>query len=220
MKGGDPRDVRDPASDIQRSYDSVAQEYADEIYAELADKPFDRELLDRFAKRVGSGRVCDLGCGPGQIARYLRDRGVDVFGLDLSAGMLAQARRLNPEIEFVQGSMLALALGSETLDGITAFYSIIHIPRQQVMSALSEMRRVLKPGGCLLITFHLGTEDTHHDELFGRPVKLDVAYFTTMEMSGYLLAAGFRVEESLERDPYAPEIEYQSRRGYLLTSRP
>jgi len=220
MKGGDPRDVRDPACDIQRSYDSVAQEYADEIYAELADKPFDRELLDRFAKRVGSGRVCDLGCGPGQIARYLRDRGVDVFGLDLSAGMLAQARRLNPEIEFVQGSMLALALGSETLDGITAFYSIIHIPRQQVVSALSEMRRVLKPGGCLLITFHLGTEDTHHDELFGRPVKLDVAYFTTMEMSGYLLAAGFRVEESLERDPYAPEIEYQSRRGYLLTSRP
>jgi ubiquinone/menaquinone biosynthesis C-methylase UbiE len=220
MKGGDPRDVRDPASDIQRSYDSVAQEYADEIYAELADKPFDRELLDRFAKRLGSGRVCDLGCGPGQIARYLRDRGVDVFGLDLSAGMLAQARRLNPEIEFVQGSMLALALGSETLDGITAFYSIIHIPRQQVVSALSEMRRVLKPGGCLLITFHLGTEDTHHDELFGRPVKLDVAYFTTMEMSGYLLAAGFRVEESLERDPYAPEIEYQSRRGYLLTSRP
>jgi ubiquinone/menaquinone biosynthesis C-methylase UbiE len=220
MKGGDPRDVRDPASDIQRSYDSVAQEYADEIYAELADKPFERELLDRFAKRVGSGRVCDLGCGPGQIARYLRDRGVDVFGLDLSAGMLAQARRLNPEIEFVQGSMLALALGSETLDGITAFYSIIHIPRQQVVSALSEMRRVLKPGGCLLITFHLGTEDTHHDELFGRPVKLDVAYFTTMEMSGYLLAAGFRVEESLERDPYAPEIEYQSRRGYLLTSRP
>src|SRR6267142_5110754 len=106
MKGGDPRDVRDPASDIQRSYDSVAQEYADEIYAELADKPFDRGLLDRFAKRVGRGRVCDLGCGPGQSARYLRDRGVDVFGLDLSAGMLAQARRLNPEIEFVQGSML------------------------------------------------------------------------------------------------------------------
>lgn len=220
MKRGDPPDVRDPASDIQRSYDSVAQEYADEIYAELADKPFDRELLDRFAKRVGRGRVCDLGCGPGQIARYLRDRGVDVFGLDLSAGMLAQARRLNPEIEFVQGSMLALALASETLDGITAFYSIIHIPRQQVVSALSEMRRVLKPGGCLLITFHLGTEDTHHDELFGRPVKLDVAYFTTVEMSGYLQAAGFRVEESLERDPYAPEIEYQSRRGYILTSRP
>jgi len=220
MKGGDPRDVRDPTGDIQKSYDSVAREYADEIYAELADKPFDRELLDRFARRVGRGRACDLGCGPGQIARYLRDRGVDAFGLDLSAGMLGQARRLNPGIEFVQGSMLALALGSESLDGIAAFYSIIHIPRQQVVAALGEMRRVLKAGGCLLITFHLGTEDAHHEELFGRPVKLDVAYFMTQEMSGYLHEAGFRVEEALERDPYAPEVEYQSRRGYILASRP
>ena len=219
MDDRDPRDLRDPASDIPKSYDSVAREYADEIYAELAGKPFDRELLDRFAKRMGSGRVCDLGCGPGQIARYLRDRGVNVFGLDLSSGMLAQARRLNPEIPFVQGSMRALGLGPETLDGITAFYSIIHIPRQQVVSALSEMRRVLKPRGSLLITFHLGSEDAHHDELFGRVVNLDVAYFTTLEMSGYLQAAGFRVEEVLERDPYAPEIEYQSRRGYILASR-
>jgi SAM-dependent methyltransferase len=209
-----------PTSEIQKSYDSVAREYVDEIYAELAGKPFDRELLDRFAKRAGSGRVCDLGCGPGQIARYLRDRGVDVFGLDLSAGMLAEAHRLNPEIPFMQGSMLTLGLDPETLDGIAAFYSIIHIPRQQVATALSEMRRVLKPGGCLLITFHLGTEDTHHDELFGRPVNLDVAYFTTPEMQGSLQAAGFLVEEALERDPYAPEIEYQSRRGYILASRP
>jgi ubiquinone/menaquinone biosynthesis C-methylase UbiE len=220
MDDGDPGDVRDPTSHIQKSYDNIAREYADEIYAELADKPFDRELLDRFAKRVGSGRVCDLGCGPGQIARYLWERGVNVFGLDLSARMLEEARRLNPEIPFVQGSMLALAMGPETLDGITAFYSIIHIPRQQVVTALGEMRRVLKPGGCLLITFHLGTEDAHHDELFGRPVGLDVAYFTALEMSGYLQAAGFRVEEALERDPYAPEIEYQSRRGYILASRP
>lgn len=207
--------------DIQKSYDTVAREYADEIYAELKDKPFDRELLDRFAVRVrGQGVVCDVGCGPAQIARCLRDRGVDVLGLDLSAGMLAQARRLNPDILFVQSSMLAMGLGSETLGGIAAFYCIIHIPRAQVVAALGEMRRVLRPGGCLLITFHLGTEDSHHEELFGRPVSLDVALFTTEEMAGYLRAAGMVVEEVLERDPYAPEVEYQSRRGYIVASRP
>lgn len=220
MEDDNPRDVHEPTSNIQKSYDTVAREYAEEIHAELAGKPFDREALDRFAKRVGRGRVCDLGCGPGQIARYLRDRGVNVFGLDLSAGMLAQARRLNPGIPFVQGSMLALGLGPETLDGIAAFYSIIHIPRSRVVAALKEMRRVLKAGGWLLITFHLGTEDAHHEELFGRPVHLDVAYFTTLEMSGYLQAAGLRVEEVLERDPYAPEIEYQSRRGYIFAAKP
>lgn len=206
---------------ILKSYDTVAREYADEIYTELKDKPFDREVLDRFAERVrGRGRVCDVGCGPAQIARYLRDRGVDAIGLDLSAGMLAEARRLNPDLWFVQSSMLALGLGSETLGGIAAFYCIIHIPREQVVRALAEMRRFLRPGGCLLITFHLGTEDSHHEELLGRPVSLDVALFTTAEMAGYLEAAGFSVEEALERDPYAPEVEYQSRRGYIVASRP
>jgi trans-aconitate methyltransferase len=89
-------DVRDSNTHIQESYDRVAREYAEEIYEELAGKPFDRELLDRFAKRVDRGRVGDLGCGPAQIARYLCDRGVNAFGLDFSAGMLIQARRRIP----------------------------------------------------------------------------------------------------------------------------
>jgi SAM-dependent methyltransferase len=206
---------------IQKSYDAVAREYADEIYGELAGKPFDRDVLDRFAARVrGQGWVCDLGCGPAQIARYLRDRGVNSLGVDLSAGMLAQARRLNPDLRLVQSSMLALGLSSETLSGVAAFYSIIHIPRPQVVDALREVCRVLQPGGLLLLAFHLGSEDSHHEELFGRPVSLDVALFTTEEMSGYLKTAGFAIEQTQERDPYAPEVEYQSRRGYILASRP
>ena len=208
------------SGNIQKSYDTVAREYADEIYGELARKPFDRDVLDRFAERVrGKGRVCDLGCGPAQIARYLRDRGVDAFGVDLSAGMLAQARRLNPDLQFVQSSMLTLGLGSETVCGVAAFYSIIHIPRANVVNAFREIRRVLRPGGLFLTTFHLGSEDSHHEELFGRPVSLDVVLFTTEEMSRYLTTAGFRIEQAQERDPYAPEVEYQSRRGYILASR-
>src|SRR5437660_11919507 len=144
-------------------------------------------------------------CGPAQIARYLRDRGVDVLGVDLSAGMLVQARRLNPDIRFVQSSMLALGLASETLRGIAAFYCIIHIPRERVVPARAELRRVLEPGGCLLITFHLGTEDSHHEELCARPRSLDVALLTPNEMSGYLRPAALRVAQGLERDPHAPE---------------
>src|SRR6478672_292842 len=96
-------------SGIRKSYDAVARQYADQIYGELASKPFDRDLLDRFAERVrGRGPVCDLGCGPGQVARYLHDRGVPAVGVDLSPAMLEQARRLNPGLEFRQDDLRAL----------------------------------------------------------------------------------------------------------------
>jgi trans-aconitate methyltransferase len=94
---------------IRESYDELADEYTRRIFNELQQKPFDRELLDRYANRVkGLGEVCDMGCGPGHVARYLHDVGIDVFGLDLSPGMLEQARRLNPEIRFLEGNMLGL----------------------------------------------------------------------------------------------------------------
>jgi hypothetical protein len=134
--------------------------------------------------------------------------------------MLAEARRLNPDLQLVQSSMLALGLRSEVLDGIAAFYCILHIPRELVSRALAEMRRVLRLGGLLLITFHIGTGSTHLDELFGKLVNMDAAFFSTAEVCERLQAVGFQVEEALERDPYAPEIEYQSRRSYILAVRP
>src|SRR5512133_2533004 len=93
----------------QSSYDQVAAEYAEKFKDEMDDKPFDRDCLDRLASEVGNlGPICDMGCGPGQIARYLHRKGVDAFGVDLSTRMVAEAQRLNPEIHFHQGDMLTL----------------------------------------------------------------------------------------------------------------
>jgi 2-polyprenyl-3-methyl-5-hydroxy-6-metoxy-1,4-benzoquinol methylase len=76
--------MNDNAESIRRSYDQVADEYARRISGELQHKAFDRELLNRIAAAViGRGEVCHMGCGPGQIARYLRDAGATIFGLDL-----------------------------------------------------------------------------------------------------------------------------------------
>jgi trans-aconitate methyltransferase len=95
--------------EIQTSYDRVAADYTARVYGELAHKPLDRALLERLAAAVGElGPICDLGCGPGQVARYLHDQGAQVLGIDLSPGMVAEAQRLNPDIPFFQDNMLAL----------------------------------------------------------------------------------------------------------------
>lgn len=59
-----------PIGSIRESYDQLAEAYTNHLFHELQNKPFDRNLLDRFAAEV-SGQVCDMGCGPGHVARYL-----------------------------------------------------------------------------------------------------------------------------------------------------
>ena len=206
---------------IEQSYDRVAGEYAQRIYGELAHKPFDRKMLGWLIEKVNrAGVVCDMGCGPGQIARYLADQGMQAFGIDLSPGMIEQAKRLNPGISFQVDNMLAL---TEVADGafgaIAAFYSIIHIPREQLLQALKTFKRVLSPNGVALLAFHLGNETRHVDEWWGAHVSLDFQYYPSAEMKSGLQAAGFAVEEVIERDPY-PEIEVQTRRAYLFARKP
>jgi SAM-dependent methyltransferase len=205
---------------VQASYDRVADEYVRRIYDELANKPFDRQLLDRFAGRVrDAGLVCEIGCGPGHVAKYLSDRGVPMCGVDISAAMVDCARRLNPGISFSQGDMRDLDVADGVWAAIVAFYSIIHVPRAQVVAALRELGRALKPGGLLLLAFHIGDDLLHRDEWWGYQVDFDVVFFQSAEMSNYLSAAGFEVDEILERDP-DPEVEHPTRRAYILARKP
>lgn len=204
----------------QTSYDLVADEYVRRIFDELKHKPLDRQLLDRFAASVrGLGLACDMGCGPGQVARYLHEQGVEVCGVDLSPAMVERARGLTPGVEFRQGNMLALDVPDEAWAGITAFYSLIHIPRGDLVRALSELRRVLRPGGLLLVSFHIGDDSIHLDEWWGQQVCVDFFLFQSAEMAICLTSAGFEIEEVIEREPY-PDVEHQSRRSYIFARRP
>ena len=205
---------------VRESYDRLAEEYARRIFTELQHKPLDRELLDRFAAEVrGRGEICDMGCGPGHVARYLRDAGATVFGLDLSRGMLEQARSLNPGILFRQGNMMALDIPDETVAGIAAFYAIVNIPKESLPSVFREMERILQPGGLLLLGFHCGDEAIHENELWGQPISMDFFLFQPAEIRRYLESAGLVIEEIIERDPY-PEVEYPSRRAYIFARKP
>ncbi len=207
--------------DVQGSYDRVAEDYAEQFRDEMDKKPFDRKMLDWLTEKVGGlGIICDMGCGPGQVAGYLFDNGVKTCGVDLSHGMVERAQRLHPGIPFRQGNMLALTeVDDNSYGAIAAFYSIIHVARPALKQALQELKRVLRPGGILLLTFHIGQEIVHKDEWWGKEVSLDFIFFETGEMKAHLQAAGFELQEVIERDPY-PEVEFPSRRAYIFARKP
>jgi len=212
--------MSEDASRTRESYDELAATYTERIFTELAGKPLDRHLLNRLAEDVrGHGLVADLGCGPGHVARYLHDQGVRMLGIDLSPRMIDSARQCSPGIEFRVGDMRTLDLPDGALAGIVAFYSLIHIGEPEMGATLRELRRVLAPGGLLLVAFHIGEETVHRDELWGHPVSLDFRFLMPSPMVARLIEAGFAVLERVEREPY-PEVEHPSRRCYLLARSP
>jgi SAM-dependent methyltransferase len=216
-----PPDKTPPsAASTAAGYDLVAAEYARRIFGELEAKPFDRAFLDGLAKRIPTGEVLDLGCGPGHVGKYLRERAIPGRGLDISEEMIRLARELNPTVEFQQGDMRALPFPDGFFAGVAAFYSIIHLEPADLEPVFTELRRVLRPGGLLALAFHIGNEVRHVDELWGIKTSLDFVFFEPAQVGAALRAAGFEDIESSTRAPYEPPVEAQTHRCYMVARRP
>ncbi|AUH45056.1 class I SAM-dependent methyltransferase [Streptomyces sp. CMB-StM0423] len=201
------------------SYDTVAETYLGTVGGELAHKPLDRALLAALLEQAGDGApVADLGCGPGHVTGWLAAHGARAVGIDLSPGMVALARREHPAAEFREGDLLRLPAGDGEFGAAVALYSVIHLEPDELAPAFAEARRVLRPGGRLLVSFHVGTEVRHLDDWWGHPVDVDFRFLEPAAVAALLGAAGFEAEATLERAHYPQEPE--TTRAYILARRP
>jgi SAM-dependent methyltransferase len=158
----------------------------------MANLPVELSVLGLFASVV-AGPVLEVGCGTGLATAELVRLGVDVSGLDLSPGMLDVARRLLPDVRFDVGSMLALPHADGEFGGVTAWYSTIHVPDDELPTALSELARVLRPGGHLLLGFQTGDEPLEMTSALGHEIDLVFHRRQPARMAALLAAAGVPV---------------------------
>lgn len=185
-----------------RAYDTVAETYEDRFVDELRHRPRDRDLLDALARR-GRAPVIDLGCGPGQIGAHIRDHGRTVFGVDLSRRMAARAAtRLDGA---VIADIVALPVASSSVGDAVAFYSLIHLRRAEIAEALSELARILVPGGQVAIAVHDGEGEAHASEFLGHEVSVDATFFSVEELRAAATRVGFSVRLAERRPPYENE---------------
>ncbi|MFE0650378.1 class I SAM-dependent DNA methyltransferase [Streptomyces sp. NPDC059534] len=205
----------------RRSYDTVAADYERLLGDQLAGMPLDRAMLAGFVAEVdasgGPRAVGDLGCGTGRVTAHLRDLGADVFGVDLSPGMIAVARDTYPGLRFAVGSMTALDLPDASLGGVLSWYSTVHMPQEDLTASFAEFHRVLAPGGLLLIAFKVGDERVRLTSAYGHEVALDVYRWSPDQVARHLAAAGLVESARLVRQPDPQEKTPQ---GFLLARKP
>jgi len=192
------------------SYDSAATGYHAVLKDYLHSDPFEQAALDYFLQLVPTGPVGDLGCGTGRITSYLAGRGMDVFGIDLSPGMVEVARREYPELRFDVGSLFDLDLKDGELAGALAWYSLVHTPREDLPAVFAELFRVLQPGGHLVHGFKVGGHSRHLSNAYGHELDLEVYTFDPADVTGLLRDAGFVEVAAVTRAAFPLEKEAQA----------
>ena len=146
--------------DVQRAYDATASVYHEHLPDLRAEQPVDRAMIAAFTEHVRTldpPTVLDVGCGTGRLVSTLQSGGLEVTGIDLSPGMIEIARAMHSEVRFHVADLAQLPVASETFVGVVGWYSIIHVPSEDLADSLTEIARVLRPGGFFLTGFQIGS---------------------------------------------------------------
>jgi len=140
---------------VRRAWDDVAETYAQRRDPDGSDAALIDDLLVELPP---DPIVLDVGCGDG--ARTLANLPAGAVGLDFSRRGLELAADTVPGAALVQGDMTALPVADDSVDGITAYHAVFHVPRERHPEVYREFARVLGPGGVVLLTLPSGQFET------------------------------------------------------------
>ena len=196
-------------------YDQVADDYADHFPSTEPEQPIELAMVAHFGSLLPetSRDVLDAGCGAGRMLPVLAAAGCRPVGVDLSPGMVRRARQHQPDVDVRVGSLAALPFPDGSFDGLFSWYSTIHTPDADLATVFSEARRVLRPGGHVLVAFQVGTGTREVGQGYrrlGHDVELHRHDRTPDHVVGELRAAGFVEVARLVRAPAAGERTEQA----------
>ena len=193
----------DPKRLVAQGYDQIAEQFLRQGGSEPSERK--RAYLDRLTEGLPRGaRVLDLGCGPGTQAGSLSER-FRVVGVDISRAQLVLARQAAPRADLLLADMCTLAFRPASFDAISAFYSIIHVPKEEHGPLLRRLFEFLRPGGRLLAVLGAGEWEGTEDDWLGLGATMFWSHWDAETGLRLVQDAGFQVLTSkFEQDSLGP----------------
>jgi SAM-dependent methyltransferase len=174
---------------VRKGYDKAAEDYLSVRNEDLEEMSFLPEFCSYIPK---DGRVLDVGCGGGlPFTKYLSEQ-FEVIGIDISEKQIELAKRNVPKATFYQMDMTNLNFDNDYFDGIIAYYSIIHLPRNEQPDLFVNLYRMLKPNGVALLVLHSDDDpESFEEDFFGE--KMYWSGFDSKTNLEILQKTGFKV---------------------------
>lgn len=152
---------------VAAGYDKIA-----ERYEALGDDPVRASYVTEAKRLVQPGAVAvDLGCGTGTNATLALAETFRTIGVDISARSIELARARVPSASFVRADIATISLAPASVDLVTAFYSLIHVPRHEHAVVIRSIASWLRPDGIAIMTMGAGQGgETTSDDWHGAPM--------------------------------------------------
>ena len=174
---------------VKKDYDIIADAYAEEF----GKKYEDLEVIQEFMSKLKlNAKILDLGGGTGKLTDLFIKNDFDAICYDFSKEMMRKSKEYFGELPYILDDMLNVKkhFKAESLDGVIAFYSLFHIPRENLENLFSDINDILKNNGILCFVVQLGDGDGFIDEPYLKEEGKNVLYmnFCTKEFIDDILS--------------------------------
>ncbi len=178
------------------TYNKIAKTYANYT----SEKIFQYQLNKFISLLPKSPKVLDVGCAAGRDVAYLSEENVNVIGIDLSEGLLSEAKERVPKAEFIKMDFTKTSFNNEAFDGIWCMASLSDIPKVQTRATLKEFNRILIKGGVIYIAVKegLGEKIIKKEKYENNPRFY--SFFMLPELEEFLILENFQIVSSLISD--------------------
>ena len=187
-------------NDIVRESIQTYDKYA-KFYADFTSEKIFQFQLNKFISFIPrGGKALDAGCGAGRDVGYFDEEGLDVLGIDMSEGLLNEAKERFPESKFEKMDFQKTSFQEESFDGIWCMASLSDVPKKETNKAIKEFKRIIKPDGIIYAATKKGEgEGLIKKQKYGDSPRF-YSLFTQEELEKIFINEGFEIISSMTSD--------------------